>query len=89
MDDDAHSELSSFTGTSRYYQFTRRHMLTDGTKYLADKAGAYWLMDAADSHLDEIGTQVWYVLIRLVVQNRSAVIAYEDGDGHEHTRQEI
>lgn len=89
MDDDALSNLSSFTGTSRYYPFTRRHLLTDGTKYLADTAGAYWLMDAAASHLDEIGTQDWFVLIRLEVQNRSAVMVYEDGNGHEHARQEI
>lgn len=72
MDDDALSNLLSFTGTTRYYQFTRRHLLTDGTKYLADTAGAYWLMDAAASHLDEIGTQDWFVLIRLEVQNCSA-----------------
>ena len=89
MDDDALSNLSSFTGTSHYYPFTRRHWLTDGTKYLADTAGAYWLMDAAASHLDEIGTQDWFVLIHLVVQNRSAVMVYEDGNGHEHARQEI
>ena len=89
MDDDALFNLSSFTGTSRYYPFSRRHLLTDGTKYLADTAGAYWLMDAAASHLDEIGTQDWFVLIRLVVQNRSAVMVYEDGNGHEHARQEI
>ena len=89
MDDDALSDLSSFTGTSRYYPFSRRHLLTDGTKYLADTAGAYWLMDAAASHLDEIGTQDWFVLIRLEVKNRSAVMVYEDGNGHEHARQEI
>ena len=89
MDDEALSDLSSFTGTSRYYPFTRRHWLTDGTKYLADTAGAYWLIDAAASHLDEIGTQDWFVLIRLVVQNRSAVMVYEDGNGREHARQEI
>lgn len=89
MDDEALSNLSSFTGTSHYYPFSRRHLLTDGTKYLADTAGAYWLMDAAASHLDEIGTQDWFVLIRLEVQNRSAVMVYEDGNGHEHARQEI
>lgn len=89
MDEDALSDLSSFTGTTRYYPFTRRHLLTDGTKYLADTAGAYWLMDVAASHLDEIGTQDWFVLIRLEVQNCSAVMVYEDGNGHEHARQEI
>lgn len=89
MDDDALSNLSSFTGTSCYYQISRRHLLTDGTKYLADTAGAYWLMDAVVSHLDEIGTQDWFVLIRLLVENGGAVMVYEDGNGHEHARQAI
>ena len=89
MDPDALSQLASFTGTSRYYQFSRRHLMTDGTKYLADTAGAYWLIDAAASHLDEIGTADWFVLIKLQVANSRAVMIYEDGNGHEHARQEI
>lgn len=87
MDDHALSNLSSFTGTSCYYQISRRHLLTDGSKYLADTAGAYWFMDAVVSHLDEIGTQDWFVLIRLLVENGGAVMVYEDGNGHEHARQ--
>ena len=83
------SHLSYFTGTTAYYRITRRHLLTDGTKYLADAAGTYWLMDAAASHLDEIGTQDWFVLIKLQVQQSRAVMIYEDGNGNEHARQEI
>jgi hypothetical protein len=82
-------ELSQFTGTTSYYRITRKHLLTDGTKYLADAAGAYWLMDAAASHLDEIGTADWFVLIKLQVRQSRAVMIYEDGNGHEHARQEI
>jgi hypothetical protein len=82
-------ELGQFTGTTGYYRITRKHLLTDGTKYLADAAGAYWLMDAAASHLDEIGTADWFVLIKLQVQQSRAVMIYEDGNGHEHARQEI
>ena len=83
------SQLRYFTGTTAYYRITRRHLLTDGTKYLADAAGAYWLMDAAASHLDEIGTADWFVLIKLQVQQSRAVMIYEDGNGHEHAREEI
>jgi hypothetical protein len=89
MDTHALSHLTSFTGTSGYYQISRRHMLTDGTKYLAEHAEAYWLIDAAISHLDEIGTHDWFVLIRMQVNNHKAVMLYEDGNGHEHARQEI
>ena len=28
--------LNQFTGTDRYYLFSRRHLLTDGTRYLAE-----------------------------------------------------
>ena len=29
------STLTEFTGTERYYRISRRHLLTDGTKFLA------------------------------------------------------
>jgi hypothetical protein len=82
-------DLGQFTGTTGYYRITRKHLLTDGTKYLADAAGAYWLMDAATSHLDEIGSADLFVLIKLQVQQSRAVMVYEDGNGNEHARQEI
>jgi hypothetical protein len=40
------STLTEFTGTERYYLISRRHLLTDGTKFLADQAQCYWMMDA-------------------------------------------
>ena len=49
------AELAQFTGTQTYTRITRRHLLTDGARYLADQAECYWLMDAVASHLDEIG----------------------------------
>ena len=44
------SQLSLFTGTEHYYRINRKCLLTDGTKYLAEGAGAFWLMDAAASY---------------------------------------
>lgn len=47
------AELSGFTGTEGYHRFSmlfRRHVLTDGAKYLAESCGAFWLMDAIASH---------------------------------------
>jgi len=89
MDEFDASELLQFTGTSSYYRISRRYLITDGIKYLADAVAAYWLMDAVASHLDEIGTADWFVLIRLWVHDRSAVMIYEDGNGNELARQEI
>ena len=33
--------LAQFTGTSGYYRISRRHLLTDGTKHLAEQALAF------------------------------------------------
>ena len=83
------SKLTEFTGTERYYRISRRHLLTDGTKYLAEQAECFWMMDAIASHLTEIGTADWFVVVRTTVQNSVALMVYEDGYGHEHARQEI
>ena len=81
--------LAQFTGTSAYYRISRRHLLTDGTKYLAEKGACFWMMDAVASHLCEIGTQDWFVLIRVQVSEGRAEMIYEDGNGGEHARQAI
>ena len=81
--------LAQFTGTSAYYRISRRHLLTGGTKYLAEKGECFWMMDAVASHLCEIGTQDWFVLIRVQVSEGRAEMIYEDGNGGEHARQAI
>ncbi len=83
------NQLNQFTGTSKYYRISRRHLLTDGTKYLAEEAECFWMMDAIASHLCEIGTADWFVLVRVEVTEGRAVMIYEDGNGREHARQEI
>ncbi len=81
--------LSQFTGTAQYWRVARQFVITDGVKYLAETAACFWLIDAAISHLLEIGTCDWFVLVRVEVSGSSAVMIYEDGNGSEHARQEI
>lgn len=38
-------ELSQFTGTSQYYQHPLGVLYTDGVHYMAERGGAYWLLD--------------------------------------------
>lgn len=83
------STLAQFTGTGAYYRISRRHLLTDGTQYLAERARCFWMMDAIASHLTEIGTVDWFVLVQVKVKGGAALMVYEDGNGHEHARQEI
>ena len=81
--------LARFNGTSAYYRISRRHLLTDGTKQLAEKGECFWMMDAVASHLCEIGTEDWFVQIRVQVSEGRAEMIYEDGNGLEHARQAI
>jgi len=83
------TSLAQFTGTEKYYRISGRHLLTEGTKYLAEKAECFWMMDAVASHLGEIGTADWFVHVRVTVNGNRATMIYEDGNGHEHARQEI
>ena len=83
------TQLSQFIGTERYYRINRKCVITDGAKYLADEAESYWLMDAAASYLLELGTQDWFVQIKLVVTGSRAVLTLEDGNGNVRARQAI
>jgi hypothetical protein len=83
------SRLCLFTGTEHYYRLNRRCLLTDGAKYLAEGAGAFWLMDAAGSYLLELGTDDWFVQVVLKVTGSSAVLTLEDGNGKTRARQAI
>lgn len=49
--------LSHFAGTEHYYRLDRQCLITDGVKYLADEAGANWLLDADP----EFGIFYWLV----------------------------
>ncbi len=46
-------------------------------------------MDAIASHLCEIGTADWFVVVRMRVEDSAALMIYEDGNGQEHARQQI
>jgi hypothetical protein len=47
------------------------------------------MMDAIASHLSEIGTEDWFVQVRVIVNGSRATMIYEDGSGKEHAFQEI
>ena len=83
------TSLSAFTGTEHYYRFGRKHLLTDGTKYLAEQGECFWMMDAIASHLTDIGTADWFVVVKTQIRDSKALMVYEDGNGKEHARQEI
>ena len=82
------SELSQFTGTEKLYQITRRHVLTDGTKYLAEEGKCFWLMDAIASYLTP-SYDDYFAVARLVVDGSSAVLSLDDGNDNVFATQAI
>lgn len=76
------SDLPQFTGTENYYTFTpfAPLVLTDGAKYLAENAGAFWLMDIIASIFEIIemnGAGFAY----LTRQGDKALFELDDGNG--------
>lgn len=79
-------ELCQFTGSEHWYRhgLVRDILFTDGAKYVADKGGAYWLLDEiafaqrGDKRVAAEEFQVW----KLTVQpDRTATLACGDGNG--------
>lgn len=83
--------LSYFTGTAKYWRINPRTALTDGTKYLAEEAGAYWLMDAIASYLPQFMGKQDFIVARLVrsSSNCSAQLTLDDGNGRVLDQQHI
>lgn len=75
------AELAGFTGTENYYKHFTGMLFTDGVKFLADKAGAYWLIDIVASYqckLKNIGFQLW--TLKVNPDKTAIVTAKEDAD---------
>src|SRR5262245_50893575 len=81
-----HADLQQFTGSEHWYRhaLNRKVLFTDGAKYLADKAGAYWLLDEIaliqpyDKLVAAAAFQVWKLSVR---PDCTATLTCEDGDG--------
>jgi hypothetical protein len=78
------NELNNFSGTERYYRITPDTVITDGAKFVADKAGAYWLMTAIASYLPQFKNTESFIVANLQVSNtghsRSALLKLDDGN---------
>lgn len=83
------TQLSNFTGTERYYRLYPHVVLTDGTKYLADEAGAYWLMDAIACYLPQFTGKHEFVVAKLVRTGIKAQLTLDDGNGRVLDQQHI
>lgn len=66
------AELEQFTGTTAYYRLSARVLLTDGTKFLADRAMCWWLMTVIDSHLPQVPEDEHFCIACLTVESNGA-----------------
>lgn len=80
--------LGQFIGTEKLYRLTTRHLLTDGTMYLAEHAKCYWLMTAVASHLSSKINE-HFAVAKLSVVGNSAVLALDEGNGNVFAKQSI
>ena len=74
--------LRQFIGTEQYYRISPSAVLTAGTKYLADEAGAYWLMDAIASYLPQFNGREEFIVAKLNVAASKAELVLDNGNGH-------
>jgi hypothetical protein len=82
--------LARFTGTEKYYRIYPKVVLTNGTKFLADAAGCYWLMDLYASHLVAIDPEVEsFTCLKLIKRGLGADIVIDDGNTHKLAKQHI
>lgn len=79
-------DLCQFTGTEHWYRhpLARSVLYTDGIQYLAEKAGAYWLLDeiALAQSLPLIKAesfQTWRLKVRA---HHSGQLTCDDGNGN-------
>ncbi len=82
------SNLGQFIGTEKLYRLTTRHLLTDGTMYLAEHAKCYWLMIAVASHLSS-RIDDHFAVAKLSVVGNGAVLTLDDGNGNVFAKQTI
>jgi len=82
-------DLHQFTGTEHWYRhgLVRNILYTDGVKYVADSAGAHWLIDEIalaqcfERKIAGQPFQLWKLSINQ--ESRSAMLSCQDGNGNE------
>ena len=89
------AQLAQFTGSTTFtrHGLVRSMLMTEGVAFLADQAGAHWLMDAIASYQHEARAraepfQAWSLVVD--AGTRSVVLAMTDGNSSRQIiRQEI
>lgn len=84
--------LRQFTGTAAYHKWSalfHNFVLTDGAKYLAENAGAYWLMDMIASHYSSYKNEGFVVAFLTKFPRGGARLSITGGDYNILEQQDI
>jgi hypothetical protein len=81
------ADLRQFTGTETWFRHSlnRNVLYTEGVQHVAEKGGAYWLLDEialtqlSDKKVAAEAFQLWKLSVRA---DRTATLACDDGDGN-------
>jgi hypothetical protein len=79
------TDLAQFTGSEHWYRhgINRKVLFTDGAKFVADQAGAYWLLDEIaiiQPHDRGVAAEEFQVWKLAVNADQTAVLTCEDGN---------
>lgn len=80
------ADLAHFTGSEKWYKWSPlfpKVVLTEGTRYVAEKGQAYWLMDIIasvqlENHVKKHEFQVW----TLKTEGSKGIVTCEDGNSN-------
>ena len=83
------ADLAQFTGSEQWYRhgINRDVLFTEGAKFVADRGGAYWLLDTiaiCQRHEKKVAAepfQVWKLEVNKHL-DESALLTCEDGNGN-------
>jgi hypothetical protein len=81
------SALRQFTGTEQWHRhgLVRTVLFTDGAQYVADTAGAYWLLDEialAQRFTKRVAAEAFQLWTLRVHPDQTATLTCEDGNGN-------
>jgi hypothetical protein len=81
------ADLDQFIGSQEYYRWSKlfhKHVLTEGVRYLCEKAQAYWLVDAIASYHSKamkLGLSIQFWKLKVNLETRKAVLICERDEG--------
>ena len=78
-------ELADFYGSEVMYRhgLNRNVVYTEGVQYLAERVGAYWLLDILVTEPAILGQARSFAAITLTVKDEKAVLSVTDGNDNQ------